>query len=181
MRDRPNRVLKGHNRPLAYWIDYIRAFAGPQSSVIVVQSKCDERINERDVPDGAVRGLSGVRTLSFSARSRRGAGMSVGALRDAVDDGATAASGAMAWCRLDCGTRRATAAQCGTRPCGRFEYQDFESLCESIGGVSVPRILLSYLNASGKRLLRSRLFGGKVIVDQNWAPRGYLHGVRSQT
>jgi hypothetical protein len=33
--------LSFRHRPLFYWLDYVRAFAGLQSPVLLVQSKCD--------------------------------------------------------------------------------------------------------------------------------------------
>jgi internalin A len=31
------------HRPLFYWLDFVRAFAGTEASVLIVQSQCDTR------------------------------------------------------------------------------------------------------------------------------------------
>ena len=38
------------HRPLAYWLDYVRAEAGPDAVVLVVQARCDARGDEKPPP-----------------------------------------------------------------------------------------------------------------------------------
>jgi internalin A len=42
------------NRPLSYWLDYIRAFAGTGASVLIVQSQCDTPAQRAPFPQLAI-------------------------------------------------------------------------------------------------------------------------------
>ena len=157
------------HRPLAYWLDYVRHLAGSECPVLVIQSKCDDgRAAERRPADALLEGLPGVRTLSFSARTRHGAETLVGVLRDAVAELHARHPPPLlgrGWVVIRDKLRHGLAE--GTlRTMARA---DFDELCRETGGVSDPAILREYLHRSGVIFHSENLFGGKIIIDQSWA------------
>ena len=74
------------NRPLAYWLDYVRAAAGPDAVVLVVQARGDQRGDEHLLPPGTDFGGLRVRTLAVSALTGRGLDVLQAELRLAVRD-----------------------------------------------------------------------------------------------
>ena len=50
-----------------------------------------------------------------------------------------------------------------------LEREEFESLCAEAGGVSNSEALLDFLHHNGTVFYRPGLFGGRIVLDQNWA------------
>jgi internalin A len=71
------------NQQLAYWLDYVRSLAGPESPVIVVQSQCDTFGQVRPLP---VRpeGFEFFRSTAHSSWTDLGLETLKGQLRDAI-------------------------------------------------------------------------------------------------
>jgi hypothetical protein len=46
---------------------------------------------------------------------------------------------------------------------------DFDGLCDKVGGISDKEALLDFLHHNGVMFYRPGLFGGRIILDQNWA------------
>ena len=62
------------NRPLRYWLEYVRSLAGPKAPVIVVQTQCDRELDvSRAPPIPADHGFERLRVADCSAK--RGDGM----------------------------------------------------------------------------------------------------------
>jgi internalin A len=57
------------HRPLPYWIDYLRAFAGTDASVLIVQSQCDTRDKRVLHPPAPVDDFPFHRSIEVSART----------------------------------------------------------------------------------------------------------------
>ena len=77
------------NHPLAYWVDYVRHLAGPDSPVLVVQTRCDRPEDDAPcpVPEAALfEAFRFVKVLRHSARTDRGRA----ALTEALADGGLA-------------------------------------------------------------------------------------------
>ena len=60
------------NRPLTYWLEYVRSLAGPQAPVIVVQTQCDRELDVQLAPIPAEHGFERLRVSSFSAKQEDG-------------------------------------------------------------------------------------------------------------
>ena len=64
------------NRPLGYWLDYVRTFGGPRSPVLIIQSQCDRPEDEREAPLPAdtLDAFVYKKRLHYSAKFERGHG-----------------------------------------------------------------------------------------------------------
>jgi internalin A len=50
-----------------------------------------------------------------------------------------------------------------------LDREEFDCLCAEVGGISNPEALLDFLHHTGVIFHRIGLFGGRVVLDQNWA------------
>jgi internalin A len=168
--------LTFRRRPLSYWLDYLRAFAGVDSPVMLIQSQCDSFKDDAPVPAIAVGDFPLLRHLKVSARTNRGFGTLTETLKEAV---------------RDCFDRRPPsrigAGRVGVRDRLRqllhedqklppeqrqhrlLERADFDRLCEEVGGISDKQALLDFLHHTGAVFYRAGLFRDRIVLDQNWA------------
>jgi internalin A len=168
------------NRPLAWWLAYIRHAAGADCPVLVVQNQCDRPEDELLRPpaaDAALNAFSFKKLLHYSALNDRG--------RPALDD---ALHEAIRWQREQQGQAKvgkgrlavkdrldalrnedAALADVSQRRHRTISQEHFRELCAECGGVSSPELLLDYLYASGVVYYREGLFGDPIILDQGWA------------
>jgi internalin A len=77
--------LTFRRRPLAYWLDYLRAFAGTDASVLIVQSQCDSARDRAMRPTAKTDDFL-LRWLEVSAKTGVGLNFVKGALEEAVRD-----------------------------------------------------------------------------------------------
>jgi internalin A len=168
-------VLLRH-RLLSYWLDYLRAFAGTDASVLVVQSQCDTRDKRILHPPAPVDDFPFHRYTEVSARTGLNLGVLKEHIKEAVRD------------RLD----RRPPPPIGV---GRLKVRDllrqmleedqkrepakrqhrlleppaFDRMCDEAGGISDKEALLDFLHHNGVIFYRPGLFGGRIVLDQNWA------------
>ena len=160
------------NRPLRYWLEYVRSLAGPNAPVIVVQTQCDR---ERDVssapPIPADHGFERLRVADCSAK--RGDGMArlmlelKSAARYQLERYGEVQLPAN-WVAVGDDLRRMRDEQ-GRRTLPRDE---FERLCAEQHHTAVPGVVLEYLHRSGQVFWREGVFGDQVVLDQAWALDG---------
>ncbi len=163
------------HRPLAYWLDYVRGVAAPGSPVVLVQARCDGKADRSPLPPVDLDGLA-VRTLEVSAKTGRGLATLRAEICEAVGDLLAARppqligrGRAAARDRL----RQMLAADQGRRPGDRrhrtLGVDEFEALCAEVGGVSSPGALLTFFHRTGVVFHQPGVFGGRVVLDQQWA------------
>ncbi|MCA9029168.1 MAG: hypothetical protein KDA66_00090, partial [Planctomycetaceae bacterium] len=169
------------NQPLSYWLDYIHTLIGPQTPVLVVQSQCDDRSLESPAPLPAEHGFEYLREVPFSAKHGLGLEELKGQLRSAADEVLRR------YQKRRIGKGRAAVRQrlrslleadqqipADQRQHRTLTQADFERMCRDIeaageGHVSSPAALLDYLHQSGVVYYQPKLFGGQIILDQEWA------------
>jgi len=158
------------NQPLGYWLDYVRVFGGEDSPVIVVQTQCDAREQERPLPPEAEKALEAFPckdVLRYSAKKNR--------RRAALDE---ALAEAVQWLREKRGVAVIGRGRAAVK--ARLEemyaeggqlisQKEFLALCEVAGDVYSPPLLLDYLHNIGTVFYRKGLFGDDIILDQAWA------------
>jgi internalin A len=170
------------NHPLGYWLAYVRHLGGPDSPVLVVQTRCDRPEDEArrlTIDEDALNDFPFFKFLHYSALKDRG--------RAALDE---ALRGAVLWLRERQGTsfigtgrlrvqRRLEAlreADFSVPPEQRqyrtLSQEHFQSLCAEAGGVSSPEHCLDYLHHAGVVFYRPGLFGDCIVLDQGWALEG---------
>jgi internalin A len=164
------------HRPLSYWVDYLRAFAGVDSAVLLIQSQCDERSDRVSSPTVAADDFCFLRWLEVSAKTGLRLEFFVAALKEAVRDcferrppppigkGRVAVRDRL---------RKMLAEDQALPPQHRrhrlLKRAEFVQLCEEEGGISDKEALLDFLHHSGVIFYRPGLFGGRIVLDQNWA------------
>jgi internalin A len=167
------------NRPLAYWLDYVRHFGGTESPILIIQTRCDRPEDEQfhpPVSEEALRPFSFRKFLHYSARLDRGRAALDETLREAAD-----------WLRerqgiAEIGRGRAqvkrrleqmrdedAARSLPERKYRMISHDYFLRLCGEAGGIALPEHLLGYLNNAGTVFYRPGLFNDQIILDQSWA------------
>lgn len=163
------------NHPLAYWLDYVRAAAGPDAVVLLVQARADTRHDEHPLPDIDTGDLT-VRHAVFSAKTGNGFRGLRGQIEDAVRDliGARPPQ-LIGRGRLAVRNRlRAMLAEDQKRPKAERRHRllteaEFRTICDEEGGVSSAAALLTFLHRTGVVFHNPGLFGGQIVLDQQWA------------
>jgi internalin A len=162
------------NRPLGYWLAYVRAFGGPRSPVLVIQSQCDRPEDEREapLPPDALDAFVYKKRLQYSARFERGRGALDDALRDAVQW----MRGDQPLAKIGPGRAAVKAELEALLASGQrlVSHQGYLELCAEVeragkGRISAPELLLDYLHDTGAVFYREGLFGDQIILDQAWA------------
>ena len=163
------------NHPLSYWLDYIRAAAGPAAVVLLVQARADTLRDEYTLPTVDLADLR-VRQTVVSAKTGRGLEALLaqigGAVRDLLDARPPYLIGRG---RLTVRNRlRALLEQDQERPKAARKHRtlkrtEFDRLCSEVGGVSSTDALLTFLHRTGVVFHNPDLFGGEIVLDQQWA------------
>ncbi|GAB1436067.1 leucine-rich repeat domain-containing protein [Sphaerotilus sulfidivorans] len=160
------------NRPLRYWLEYVRSLAGPKAPVIVVQTQCDR---ERDVssapPIPVDHGFERLRVADCSAKTKNGMARLMLELESAAryqleryGEVPLPAN----WVAVGDDLRRMRDEQ-GRRTLPR---DAFEHLCAEQHQTAVPGVVLEYLHRSGQVFWKEGVFGDQVVLDQAWALDG---------
>jgi internalin A len=159
------------NWPLVYWLDYIRQFGGPNSPVIVVQTRCDRPGDGRMPPSHFQTALAMFpfwKVLQYSAEVDRGRG----ALDDALAEAAAwlvAREGIAEIGTVRSRVKRKLEAMRDAGTPRTISQEQFLGLCRDAGGTGAPEHLLAYLHRAGTVFHRKGLFDDQVIIDQGWA------------
>ncbi len=152
------------NRPLAYWLDYVRNLAGPGAQVILVQTQCDRPGAPLAPPIDLSpwRDLEGLDICRTSAL--RGSGFAD--LKEKIAD-AVARLEAPALHRIGTCERRVIDAIAGPRAKGTrtLDQTAFAAICAEADVQGLPEHLLHFLHHAGELFQ----LGDQIIVDQRWA------------
>lgn len=167
------------NHKLPYWLEMVKQLGGQDSSVLVVQTRCDRPEDDRrraPAEDSLLESLGFVKELRFSAANDRGLGI----LKTELGDAIGWMRGKQGEHRIGAGRmrvkRRLEQIQSGyegvpftERSEQMLEWNDFEAMCQEEGDVSSPDALLAYLHECGLLFYRRGLFHDRIILDQEWA------------
>ena len=172
------REMVFRNRPLVYWLDYVRHFATGDSCVLIVQTRCERPEDER-FPPASVEALNAFafrKVLHYSALSNRG--------RAALDEALVDAAG---WLHQSQGIATIGKGRAkvkrelerlrdddAARPVLERKYRiiayhDYLEMCEQAGDITDAGQLLAYLHNTGTIFYRRGLFDDRIILDQGWA------------
>jgi internalin A len=169
-----NELVFRH-RPFSYWLDYLQAFAGTESSVVIVQSQCDTPDRRRPHPPAATASFS-VWTAAVSSKTGLGLDLLKANVKEAIRDRfyrrpplPIGAGRVAVRNRLRQMLREDQTLPPPQRRHRLLEREDFDRLCAETGGVSDSGALLDFLHRNGVVFYRSGLFGDRIVLDQNWA------------
>jgi internalin A len=177
--------LSFRHRPLSYWLDYLRAFAGTDASVRIVQSQCDTRDKRVLHPPAQLDDSPCHRFTEVSARTGLNLGFLKEHIKEAVRDrfdrrppppigvGRLKVRDRLRQMLEEDQKREPDKGQCRS-----LERSEFDSICDEVGGVSDPSALLDFLHHSGVVFYRSGLFIDRIVLDQNRVVEdgGRVHG-----
>ena len=165
------------NRQLPYWFDYLRDTVGENhhegrrvnSPILLIQSQCDDRGQKQTPPVPLDHdGFPELHQLHVSAMTDYNLADVCGDLAKAVRylfDQFPRPKLGPGWVRVRDAIRERQNSGARTMTTARFEV-----LCrEGAGGVSDPAVLLRFLHQSGVVFHQPSLFGGQIILDQQWA------------
>jgi internalin A len=165
--------------PLPYWLDYVRTLGRADSPVLVVQSQCDtaaQAVPLLPVDKDLLESFGCLRTLSFSAKTGRGAANLRETLADANaylrdrDGISTIGRGRhLLWQQLEAWRQADQLLPIPQRQHRSLSQEQFTALCEQIGGISSPEALLRFLHNKGVVFHSPELFHDRIILDQSWA------------
>ena len=164
------------HRPLSYWLDYIRAFAGTDASVLIVQSQCYTRNKRLPHPPATVDDFNSSRLAAVSAKTDLGLNLLKATIQEAVGDcfhrrppppigvGRVAVRDQLRQMFEEDQQREPTQRQHRL-----LERAEFDRLCAETGRVNDSGALLDFLHHNGVVFYRHGFFGDRIILDQNWA------------
>jgi internalin A len=157
--------LSMRHRPLPYWLDYLRAFSGVNSPLILVQSQCDTSAQRvRRPPAEGTDDFTALQSIQFSAKTSLGFDSLKAALKEAVRD----CIGHRPPLPIGAGRVRVR-NRLRKIPDRLLDREAFGRICDEEGGISDTGALLDFLHHSGVVYYRAGLFGGRIVLDQNWA------------
>jgi internalin A len=169
-------VLSFRHRPLSYWLDYLRAFAGTDASVLIVQSQCDTRDKRILHPPAPVDDFPFHRFTEISARTGLNLGLLKESIKEAVRDRferrsppPIGAGRVKVRDRLRAMLEEDQKREPAERQHRLLARTKFDGLCDKVGGISDKEALLDFLHHNGVIFYRPGLFGSRIVLDQNWA------------
>jgi internalin A len=168
--------LSPRHRLLSYWVDYLRAFAGTDASVLIVQSQCDTRDKRILHPPAPVDDFLFHRFTEVSART----GLNLGILKESIKedvrdrlDRRPPPPIGLGRLKVRDRLRQMLEEDQKREPAKRqhrlLERPEFDVLCDKVGGISDKEALLDFLHHNGVIFYRPGLFGDRIVLDQNWA------------
>jgi internalin A len=169
-------ALSFRHRPLAYWLDYLRAFAGTDASMLIVQSQCDTRDKRILHPPAPVDDFPFHRYTEVSART----GLNLGILKENIKEAVRDCFDRIPPPPIGLGRLRVRdrlrqmleedqERESAKRQHRLLERAEFDRLCAETGMVSDSDALLDFLHHNGIVFYQPGLFGGRILLDQNWA------------
>jgi internalin A len=169
-------VVQSGQTPFSYWIYYVREFTRRKGEVLVIQSKCHTRDKRVPHPPAKVDDFCFLRCQEVSAKTSLGLEVVNAFLEEAVraclirrPPPPIGAGRVAVRDRLRQMLREDQALPPTQRQHCLITRKEFDNLCTNVGGVSDKDALLDFLLLNGVVFYRSGLFGGRIVLDQNWA------------
>ena len=158
------------NRPLAYWLAYIRSLAGDDAPIIVVQTQCDEEDEECPPPLPTGHGFTTLKNTACSARIEYGMERLVPEVRAAarlLRKRYAAVQVPQSWVDIEevLRTRRGLGEK-------TLSFDEFATLCKSRHSLAHPTLIAGFLHRAGQVFWREGAFGNDLVLDQAWALQG---------
>ncbi|MEZ9527356.1 COR domain-containing protein [Vibrio sp. 10N.286.51.F4] len=155
------------NRPLSYWLAYLKSLAGNKANVIICQSQCDLPIDDKPAPIPHPHPIEALAPISISTYSDDGLEIFWPTFNRAIDRQITKNGETWipnSWLKVEEEIDRITDQK--TMP-----FEKYKEICNCYD-VMAPDTLLTYLHQSGKVFYRSGCFNNNLILDQEWALQG---------
>ncbi|MCG9647954.1 TIR domain-containing protein [Vibrio brasiliensis] len=154
------------NRPLSYWLAYLKSLASEQANVLVCQSQCDSPEDDLPAPIPHPQPIQNLRQLSTSSKVEGGLETFNPFFQRAIRQQIQRNEHTWipkTWLDVETKLRQ--------HQDKTMSFDEFNSICES-NGVLAPQTLVTYLHQSGTVFYRSGCFENRIILDQAWALQG---------
>lgn len=158
------------NRPLAYWLAYIRAHAGPDAPIIVVQTRCEDPEQQQAPPLPDNHGFRHLHYCASSAQTEEG----MEQLWPQLKQAARLLRQRLAEVRIPQNWLAVAADIRVRKEAGDklLAFAEFAALCGQHYTQAPPDLLADYLHRSGKLFWQRNAFAGQLVLDQQWALQG---------
>ncbi len=156
------------NRPLNYWLEYVRNHAGTNTPVILVQTQCEQQMQCRDAPIFREHGFTSLQRTHSSAIKTNGLDKLIDCLVAAADylqekHGRVVLP--QSWVALS--------NQLQARREEKVLFlQAFQAICETLVDVDIAPTLTEYLHRNGEIFWQQKMFNGQIVLDFSWCFAG---------
>ncbi|SFG01605.1 internalin A, partial [Neptunomonas qingdaonensis] len=156
------------NRPLSYWLAYLKSLAGANVQVLVCQSQCDNPGDDRRAPIPHPVPLDALRETVISNKTPDGLSAFTPLFKRAVAHQLDR-NGVVwipnSWFAVEEAIQELCTQQ------KLLHYSDYLALCDK-HHVAAPGTLANYLHQAGVVFYRKHHFDNQLILDQAWALQG---------
>lgn len=164
----PSEQLLMRNRPLSYWLAYLKSLAGDKANVLVCQSQCDSPESDRPAPIPHPHPFPALRPLTISTKVADGLDVFKPSFERAVKQQLQRIGEVWlpkSWLAVEREIRLISDHN------KLLSYVAFTEICLKYQ-VAAPDTLANYLHQSGALFYRQGHFGNQLILDQQWALQG---------
>lgn len=172
--------LKIRNRPLSYWLAYLKSLVGDKANIVVCQSWCDSPDMHQNAPVPNPPPFKALRTVDISSKTPDGLEQFYPVFKQALKQQLSSNNEIWLpnnWLAVEQHLRQLMIEQPALK---QLPYADFVQLCSN-HQVEAPATLANYLHQSGVVFYRPGHFANQLILDQQWALQGvYLLLERQQ-
>ncbi len=173
-------ALKIRNRPLSYWLAYLKSLVGDNANILVCQSQCDSPEQHQNAPVPNPPPFRALRTVDISSKISEGLEQFYPVFKQALKQQLSSNNEIWLpnnWLAVEQHIRQLMIEQPVLK---QLPYDDFVQLCNK-HQVAAPATLANYLHQSGVVFYRPGHFANQLILDQQWALQGvYLLLERQQ-
>jgi internalin A len=158
------------NRPLGYWLSYVRSLAGKNAPIIVVQTQCDEGDEEVPPPIPSEHGFGCLKSTACSAQADYGMERLVPEIRNAarlLRKRYAAVEIPQSWVAMESLLRSLRDEGRKTLP-----FEEFATLCKERNSLAPPSFVAGFLHRAGQVFWREGAFGNDLVLQQDWALEG---------
>jgi internalin A len=161
------------NRPLVWWLDFIKRADRTHSPLVIVQNQSDRFGDRGEHPAlGKVRdNFRWCKSLSYSAQTNDGRAILDASLHEAAARFNVPLIGMTRLAVIE--RLRSMREDDAIRPPDMrrhrlLSFAGFEALCAEAGGVSDARLFLEFLHNAGHVFWRHGVFNDQIVLDQAW-------------
>ncbi len=167
----PCEMLQIRNRPLSYWLAYLKSLVGDNANILLCQSQCDDPTQHRNAPVPNSQHFKALRQIDISSKTTDGLEQFYPTFKKALQQQLQSNGDIWlpnSWLAVEQDIRQLIAEQPELK---QLHYEDFVSLCDQ-HQVTAPATLANYLHQSGVVFYRNGHFNNQLILDQQWALQG---------
>ncbi|AZZ99251.1 COR domain-containing protein [Pseudoalteromonas sp. R3] len=162
----PCEQIEIRNRPLSYWLAYLKSLAGSEAQVMVCQSQCDDPEQDLRAPVPHPVPFTKLREVPISAKVPGGLDEFTPFFERAVQ--LQLKRNGDIWLPKNWLAVEQEIALLQTQ---LLPYDAYQTLCVRYD-VAAPETLVQYLHQTGRVFYRKGCFDDQLILDQAWALQG---------